>query len=106
MWIAAEQRKDAEVTRLLRRLLVTGDLSSSSPISTPRTPSGTRDLAQPDPEVEIGTGFYYMKLGQPPQQPLGDLAFVLACPPPLVTASIHVCQGPPNTSHPVMSAAE
>lgn len=70
MWISPNQARDAEATRLLRRL-VTGDLSSSSPVSSPQSKPPSHHADEPlEPELELWNGFYFLTLGQPPRQPL------------------------------------
>ncbi|KAJ3453883.1 hypothetical protein MRS44_018515 [Fusarium solani] len=69
MWISQDQTRDAEATRLLRHAL-TGDLSSSSPTSSPTSKSLSHEEDNlPQPDVEIWTGCYFLALCQPPRQP-------------------------------------
>ncbi|PHH89073.1 hypothetical protein CDD83_6696 [Cordyceps sp. RAO-2017] len=66
MCISSNQEPDAEATSLMRRLA--GDLSSCSSVSLPRSPSPSPIPLEPD--LELWTGFYYLALDRPPQQPL------------------------------------
>ncbi|KAJ6436699.1 putative AC transposase [Purpureocillium lavendulum] len=69
IWVARSQKKDPEVTRLLRHF-VSGALSSSSPMSSPQQEQASRRTNNPpEPVVELWHGFYYLTLGEPPQQP-------------------------------------
>ncbi|KID93276.1 hypothetical protein MAJ_10762, partial [Metarhizium majus ARSEF 297] len=63
MWTASRQRHDAEVTRFLRQLN-TGDLSSSSPVSSP--PHDISDNEDTPPMAEVWTGCYFISLKQLP----------------------------------------
>ncbi|KAH7459202.1 hypothetical protein FOMA001_g20174 [Fusarium oxysporum f. sp. matthiolae] len=70
MWISSRQQNDREVSRLLR----TGseNLSSSSPISSPRDPkSSSRSNKSEDKSQEqlIWRGHYFISLDQPPRNP-------------------------------------
>ncbi|KAK4074640.1 hypothetical protein Purlil1_12917 [Purpureocillium lilacinum] len=58
IWVARSQKKDPEVTRLLRRFVSAG-LSSSSPMSSPQQKQASgKTNSPPEPEVELWHGFY------------------------------------------------
>jgi hypothetical protein len=50
--------------------LVAGDLSSSSPMSSPHNKSSSRPAdVSPEPSLEIWNGCYFLSLSQPPRHP-------------------------------------
>ncbi|KAM5529755.1 hypothetical protein FOXYSP1_17599 [Fusarium oxysporum f. sp. phaseoli] len=70
MWISSKQQNDREIGRLLRA--TSENLSSSSPISSPRDPeSSFRSYKSEDKSQEqlIWKGHYFISLDQPPRNP-------------------------------------
>ncbi|KAG4291565.1 STE protein kinase [Fusarium proliferatum] len=68
MWISSKQQNDQEVRRLSRT--ASEDLSSSSPISSPRDPrSSFRSQDESEEEFRIWKGHYFLSLDQPPRNP-------------------------------------
>ncbi|EXK24190.1 STE/STE20 protein kinase [Fusarium oxysporum f. sp. melonis 26406] len=70
MWISSKQQNDREIGRLLRA--TSENLSSSSPISSPRDPkSSFRSNKSEDKSQEqlIWKGHYFISLDQPPRNP-------------------------------------
>ncbi|KID81806.1 Protein kinase-like domain protein [Metarhizium guizhouense ARSEF 977] len=67
IWTASQQTHDADVTRFLRQLH-TGNLSSSSPISSPHPDISDKEDTPP-PIAQVWTGCYYISLKRLPQHP-------------------------------------
>ncbi|KAF5674703.1 STE kinase [Fusarium denticulatum] len=70
MWISSKQQSDHEVDRLIRA--ASENLSSSSPISSPRDPKSSSRSKKPEdksPEQLIWKGHYFISLDQPPRNP-------------------------------------
>ncbi|KAF5978833.1 STE kinase [Fusarium coicis] len=70
MWISSRQQNDHEVDRLVAA--ASENLSSSSPISSPRDPKPSSRSDKPEdksPEQLIWKGHYFISLDKPPRNP-------------------------------------
>ncbi|KAF4494401.1 STE kinase [Fusarium agapanthi] len=71
MWITSKQQNDHEVSRLLRP--ASENLSSSSPISSPRDPKSSfrsdKEEEKHQEQSRIWKGHYFISLDQPPRNP-------------------------------------